>query len=87
MADEDVITTTVSAPRTRNAEELSARIKAANGALVVSANDSDYIVASNNRLWFSITPQSDGRILIQESQVLYWLIGAGILAVVLLLRR
>lgn len=84
----DVITTTVSAPRTRSAEELIARIKNAGGALVVTASDSDYIVAVNNSLRFTVTQQPDGRFMIQESQNLWLLIGLSVIvAAVLILRR
>lgn len=84
---EDTITTTSIAPRVRSAEELSARIKASGGALTVNASDSDYIVAVNNSLRFSITRAANGQFVIRESQNLYWLIGLGVaVAAVLALR-
>ena len=84
----DVITTTSTAPRTRTAEELTARIKAANGALVVSANDSDLIVALNNSLRFSVTQLPDGRYRIAESLTIWLLLGAaGLFGFILLSRR
>lgn len=88
MAEEiDTISTTASAPRTRNAEELSARIRNAGGALAVNASDSDYLVAINNSLRFSITQTTSGQMVIRESQTLWWVLGFGIALAALLLLR
>lgn len=86
--NEDVVTTTSTAPRVRSAEELSARIKANGGAITVSASDSDYIVAVNNSLRFSITRAANNQFIIRESQSLWLLIGLGVaMAAVLILRK
>lgn len=88
MAEEaDIITTTSTAPRTRTANELGARIKAAGGALMVNATDSDFIVATNNRLQFSVTPLPDGRYRITDNTYRNLMIGALLIGAVLLLRR
>lgn len=88
-ADEaDTIVTTSTAPRTRSVSELSARIKTAKGALIVNANDSDYIVAVNNGLRFSVTRLTNGQYRITEStNFLFLFAGAAILGIVLLGRR
>lgn len=75
----DVITTTTTAARTRNAGELSAKIKAAGGALVTDVNSSDYIVAVNNSLRYSITRLANGQYRVTESSSYYLLIGGLIL--------
>lgn len=72
----DVITTTTTAANTRNAEELSARIKASGGVVKTNANSSDYIVAVNNRLKFSVTQEPDGSYQIRESSYFWLAIGA-----------
>ena len=84
----DVITTDVSGARTRSTAELTARIKQAGGALVVDANSSDYIVAANNGLRFSVTRQADGRYQITASNAyLYAIIGAGLIGILLIARK
>src|SRR5690348_8634767 len=85
--DVDVITTTTTAARTRNVSELSAKIKAAGGALVTDANSSDYIVAVNNGLRYSVTRLANGQYRITESSNYLLLIGLAALAAVLLLSR
>ncbi len=88
MAEEiDVITTTATAPRTRTAGELSERLKASGGALVVNATDSDFIVATNNSLQFSVTALPDGRYRIATSYTWLILVGVAVAGVVLLSRR
>lgn len=56
----------------RNVAELQARIKAAGGALRTNPNSSDYLVAVNNQLRFSVARQADGSFLITEFSW-YWL--------------
>lgn len=88
MADDiDIISTTSTAPRTRTAEELTARVKSAGGALTVNANDSDLIVATNNSLRFTVTQLPDGRYRITESLYLWLLIGAAVLVGVVVLSQ
>lgn len=77
--DSDIVRTTTTAADTRNAGELQARIKAAGGALRTNANSSDYIVAVNNRLKFSVTQLSNGQYEIRETQYYWLLIGAAAL--------
>lgn len=85
---DDVITTTSEAPRTRNVQDLSAQIKAAGGALIVNANDSRYIVATNNGLRYSVTRLADGRFRIVESNAYLYAIGAAaVLAAILVFRQ
>lgn len=64
---EDVISTASETSRTRTTGELAARIDAAGGVLVVSGNTSDLIVATNNRLSFSVERLLDGRYQITRS--------------------
>lgn len=87
MEDVDVITTTSTAPRTRTAEELAARIKAGNGALVINASDSDFIVATNNSLRFSVTRLSDGRYRVIDNTYRNLVIGVALLIGVVFLSR
>ncbi len=75
------------AARTRNASELSAKIKAAGGALTVNANDSSYIVAVNNGLRFSVTRLNDGTFRITESMNFILLIGVAAVVGLLLLSQ
>lgn len=84
--DGDVISTTTTGARTRNAGELAARIKAAGGALVVDINSSDYIVAANNGLRFSLIRQADGSYRVLNSNA-YLLAIAGIALIGLLVLR
>jgi len=87
-SNDDVITTTTEAPRTRNTQDLSAQIKAAGGALTVSPNDSRYIVAVNNGLRYSVIRLPDGQYRITESSgYLYLIGGAALLGIVLLMRN
>src|SRR5258705_10246998 len=51
----DVIRTTSTAKDARNVQELQSRIKAAGGVLTTSGESSDYLVAVNNKLKFSVT--------------------------------
>ncbi len=84
----DVVTIATIAARTRNASELSAKIKASGGALVTDINSSDYIVAVNNGLRYSVTKLSNGQYRITESMNWLLLLGvAGIVSVALLSRR
>jgi len=84
----DIITTTSTAPRTRSAGELSVRVKQAGGALTVNASDSDYIVAVNNGLRFSVTLLANGQYRITESNNWLFLIGVvGLVGVILLSRK
>lgn len=62
----DTITTNVAGPRTRNATELAAAVKAAGGKLNVSGNDSAMIVALNNSLRFSVTNAGNGYYTIED---------------------
>lgn len=73
------IVTNVTAADTRNAQELQQRIKAQGGAIRTDANSSDYIVAANNRLKFSITPVANGKFLIRESNYFWLVVGAAAL--------
>lgn len=57
---EGVIRTQSQAVNSRNAAELGARVKAANGKLTVAANSSDLIVALNNTLRFSVARNAAG---------------------------
>src|SRR4051812_10286170 len=66
--------------RTRTVAELKARLKAANGSLVANANDSDFIVATNNGLRFSLTPLGNGQFRITESSA-YAFVIAGVIGV------
>lgn len=85
----DVVTINVPpAAQTRSVDELSARLKASGGMLIVDANSSDYIVAVNNGLRFSVTRQADGRFRItQSSAYLYAFIGVALIGALLLVRR
>jgi hypothetical protein len=83
----DVVTTTTTGARTRTSQELSAQIKRAGGALIVNANDSNYIVAANNPLKFSITRLQNGQFRITESLNYLLLIGVAVVAGVVLLSR
>lgn len=86
--DDDVITTITTGARTRNAAELSTQIQAAGGALTVNANDSNYIVAVNNGLRFSVTKLENEQYRVTESFNSILLIAlAGIVGIVLLSRR
>ena len=88
MAEEiDTITITSTAPRTRTASELGTRIKAAGGALVVNATDSDFIVATNNGLQFSVTALPDGRYRVTDNTYRNLLIGVLLVGAVILTRR
>lgn len=87
MEEIDVITTTSTAPRTRTAGELAARIKAGNGALVINASDSDFIVATNNSLQFSVTQLPDGRYRVVDNTYRNLAIGALLIGIVILSRR
>jgi len=88
MQDElDIITTTTTGARTRNASELSAQIKAAGGTLTVNANDSNYIVAVNNGLRFTVTRLENGQYQIMESMNTYLLAGVALLVGIAILSR
>ncbi len=87
LPDEDTIATSSSAPRTRNIEELAARIKQAGGALVVNANDSDYIVAINNGLRYSVVRLANGQYRVTESSNYLLLIVAAVGIGILVLSR
>ncbi len=75
----DVVTIATTAARTRNTSELSAKIKAGGGALITDINSSDYIVAANNGLRYSVIKLSNGQYRITESSSYYLLIGGLIL--------
>jgi hypothetical protein len=81
----DVITTTTTGADTRNVSELQARIKASGGKLTAAANSSDYIVAVNNRLRFSVTRDASGQFVITESQSYLWLIGLAVVGGIVIL--
>ena len=83
----DVIRTTTTAADARNVQELQTRIRAGGGVLTANPNSSDYIVAINNRLKFSVTRNQAGQYEIRESQNYYYLIGAAVLVGVLLLSK
>jgi len=87
--EDAVIVTDITKSRTRTAAELSSLIKVHGGGLVVpDAYDSNYIVAVNNGLRFSITRLANGQFRITESMNWLLLLGvAGIVGVVLLSRR
>ena len=82
----DVIKTTTTAADTRNVQELQARIRQAGGVLKANANSSDYIVAINNRLKFSVVRVGD-QFEIRESNNFYYLVGAAVLVGVLVLAK
>lgn len=73
------VTTTTTAADTRNAQELQGRIKAGGGVVKTNANSSDYIVAVNNRLKFSVTRAVDGSYEIRESNYFWLVVGAAAL--------
>jgi hypothetical protein len=78
---------TTAAADSRNVQELQARIKAAGGVLITNLNQSDYIVAINNRLKFSVTRNAAGQFEIRESSNYMYLIGAAVVIGVLLLAK
>lgn len=79
------ITTNVLGAQSRNASELEARIKAAGGALVVTPDSSEYIVAANNPLRFTVTKLLNGQFRITaNSYLIYALVLGGLLAVAFL---
>lgn len=84
---EDVVSVTTVAARTRNTGELNAKIKAAGGVLVTDINSSDYIVAVNNGLRFTVTALPDGRYQITESSNWLLLLGAVLIGGLVLFRR
>lgn len=75
LYDTTIVTTTTAAD-TRNAQELQSRIKANGGVVRANANSSDYIVAVNNRLKFSVTRAADGSFEIRESSYFWLVVGA-----------
>ena len=84
---DDVITTDTTGARTRTVSELQAIIRAAGGRVVAWPNDSNYIVAVNNGLRFSVTALANGQYAITESNaLLYTLIGAGLVGLLLIAR-
>ena len=82
-----VIKTTTTAADARNVQELQARIKAGGGTLTTNPNSSDYIVAVNNRLKFTVTRNQAGQFEIRESSNYMYLIGAAIVIGILLLAK
>ncbi len=82
-ADYEVIKTATTAASVRNVTELQARIKAVGGALVVGPNTTDYLVAINNSLRFSVTRNAAGQFVIRESNnyqfVILAAVGIGLL--------
>lgn len=83
----DVITTTTTAADVRNVAQLQARIKQAGGTLTVNANSSDYIVAVNNGLRFSVAKLANGQYAITDSsQYLVLIVAAAAIAAILLLK-
>lgn len=83
----DVITSTTTAADTRNVQELQNRIAKAGGVLTANANSSDYIVAINNRLRFSVTRTANGQFEIRNSQNYLLVIGLAVVVGVLVLAR
>ncbi len=83
----DVITTATTAADVRNAQELQRRIKAGGGVVVANPNSSDYIVAVNNRLKFSVTRNAGGQFEIRESQNFIYLIAAAVIVGALVLLK
>ena len=83
----DIIQTTTIAAASRNVADLQARIKASAGVLTVNPNSSDYLVAINNRLKFSVTRNAAGQFEIRESSNYMYLIGAAVVVGVLLLAK
>ena len=81
----DIVTVDRTAADARNVAELQRRLRAAGGALVVSPDSSDYIVAANNGLRFTVTATGDGRYRLTESSGYQLVIGAAILAAVFLI--
>jgi hypothetical protein len=76
-----------SAPRTATAAELTARIKAAGGALTVKAYSSEWLVAINDSLRFSVERLQSGDYKITSRPLeTYALIGGALLLLVLLTR-
>jgi len=85
---DDVVRTTATAATTRNVNELQAQIQRSGGVLTVGPNSSEYLVAVNNRLRFTVTRTASGQFEIQETSYMPWLIGgAAVLAAVLLTRK
>ena len=84
----DTITTTTTAASARNVSELQAQIRRNGGVITTGPNSSDYLVAVNNRLRFSVTRNASGQFEIRESDYLSWIVGAAaVLGAVLLTRR
>ena len=86
----EVVTVDADAPLTRDSAELAAAIKAHSGKLTVSGNDSEMIVALNNRLRFSVTNKGNGMYEITDrlagnTTLLYGGIAAVALVVVVVL--
>ena len=76
------------AAQVRSTDELSARLKASGGVLVVDPNSSDYIVAVNNGLRFSVIRQADGRYRIaQSSAYVFAIAGIALIGLLVLTRR
>lgn len=82
-----VVINAVPGAKSRTIDELSRSVKAAGGVLTVQPNSSAYIVAVNNGLRFSVVQAGQGNFEIRENQTYLYLIGAAVLAGVLLLSR
>jgi hypothetical protein len=84
----EIIKSGATAADARNVQELQRRIQSVGGALTANPNSTDYIVAVNNRLKFSVTQLANGQFVIRESSNFALLIGlAAIAGVVVLSRR
>lgn len=83
----DTVTTNTDLLSSRNVAQLQAKIKQAGGTLVVNANSSEYIVAVNNGLRFSVTKLANGQYAITDSsQYLVLIVAAAAIAAILLLK-
>ena len=85
--DIDVATFNTTAADVRNVAELQRRIRAAGGVLVVGPNSSDYLVAVNNRLRFSVRQVGPDRFEIRESNSATLLIAVAVIGAVVLFNR
>lgn len=82
----DVIRSSSEGARTRTVAELEAAIRQAGGRLIVNPNDSNYIVAVNNGLRFSVTRLANGQYAVTQSDfltlLLLGLLGVGALIII-----
>ena len=85
--DDDVLKVGVTAPKLTTARELSAKIKAMGGMVIVSPYSSEAIIATNNSLQFSVKRLADGSYQITDNGLtMYYLLGGGAFLLLLLFK-